>query len=248
MDKSVPNKYNRRETDYEKSDIESYKNSLMKVIRNLDNYPGVSEPSKSYEDDIKMIELLICNIGDVNFGKNVFNYYNFDADGADVIKKITDCFQGDFANLDLEGVLHLLSSDDFIEKMKVLEETVNDLNVSLKDYYDNPLMIAVIKNDLNLTKLLVNYGANPNIFSKFDKSTPLSLAIINENIDMIKYFVEELEVSIDYKTANGLTLKNLCSIIKDEEVKHYIYNLDIIKHNIRLEEEMKELKRKISNM
>lgn len=71
-------------------------------------------------------------------------------------------------------------------------------DVNAREHYfdgDSPLMLAVGKNNLDLVKLLVEHGANPNIkyideVGDTEGYTPFLLAIQNNNFDMVKLLVE----------------------------------------------------------
>lgn len=59
------------------------------------------------------------------------------------------------------------------------------------DNYDTPLHVAVMKNSLEITKLLVGNGADPNIRDKLGR-TPLHMAILKTQLHKILEIVKLL--------------------------------------------------------
>ena len=83
---------------------------------------------------------------------------------------------------------------------QIKESLDNGVDVNCKNHnQDTPLRIAIIKrnmkkncdkNYLNIIKLLLNYGANPNIKSKILGSTPLLLAIYKKDYELVLLLIQ----------------------------------------------------------
>ena len=61
---------------------------------------------------------------------------------------------------------------------------------AVNDYKQSPLHIAVLGDNLELAKLLLENGANPNIGLDYEKNTPLAYAKKNKNKEMITLLKE----------------------------------------------------------
>ena len=78
----------------------------------------------------------------------------------------------------------------------IVKEAINNganLNYVLDDYTDNPLDMAISSGNMDIVKLFLEKGANPNvqIFGNgLITSTPLLKAVAEQNLPMIKLLVE----------------------------------------------------------
>lgn len=68
-----------------------------------------------------------------------------------------------------------------------------DVNYMFEDYTDNPLDMAICANSIEIVKLLLENGANPNVQISGNgviTSTPLLKAVSEQNLTMIKLLVD----------------------------------------------------------
>lgn len=88
------------------------------------------------------------------------------------------CESGNFESIDL-----LLAQGMDINDRKIVMDTKG------KFYVINPLIIACVKNDVQLVQYLIDNGANVNE-ECYNMGTPLDIALRNENISLTKLLIE----------------------------------------------------------
>lgn len=81
---------------------------------------------------------------------------------------------------------------------------IANIDVNTRGYTgDTPLKIAVVRQDLELVKFLLEYGANPNIQGE-DNCAPLHHAAISENLEIVQLLLTH-GASIDALDIYGVT-------------------------------------------
>jgi len=101
--------------------------------------------------------------------------------------------------------LHYASAEGNIE---ALEYLVSEFDINTRDKLDStPLHVAVINNQQEAIEFLVTQGANINALA-YDDYSPLSLAIHQQNFDIINYLISCDNIDID-DTALWLTFDEL---------------------------------------
>ena len=74
---------------------------------------------------------------------------------------------------------------------ELVEESLTDFNINIKDEDNNTLLHHACENDRHKAiKLLLNNGANPNIKENSFGLTPLHWATEHEDMDMIKLLID----------------------------------------------------------
>jgi ankyrin repeat protein len=83
-------------------------------------------------------------------------------------------------------LMHLYIQKNDLDMVNFLIDHKYDLNYPIET---PPLMMAIILNKINIIKLLLNNGANPNILDK-NYYRPLLLAILHNNFNVTKLLIE----------------------------------------------------------
>lgn len=96
----------------------------------------------------------------------------------------------------------ILSENTLQTKLKMLKLCINhelDINVMDSNFL-SPLIVSVYKEEYEITKMLLEEGANPNYFGSEDSSNPLTIAIINDDESMVKLLLKyDIETNIPDK-------------------------------------------------
>lgn len=71
--------------------------------------------------------------------------------------------------------------------------------------YYTPLILAVIKDQAELVRELLKYGANPNKGDRRDQSTPLIYAILNRKTAILEILLESEHTNLEYSDGLGNT-------------------------------------------
>jgi ankyrin repeat protein len=84
--------------------------------------------------------------------------------------------------------------------------------IQINEQYDGVtlLIVAVLKNDLPIVKLLLSSGADPMI-GNINKCSPLAYAAWLGNIDIAKCLLEK-QVNINHQDTNGYTVLHYASL------------------------------------
>ena len=117
-----------------------------------------------------------------------------------------------------------IESNNLKKVKQILEKDTSLINSFSKDGL-SPLHIAIINSDINLVKLLLKYGANPNLPNKNSNHTPLNYAHLHKNSS-----TKEIIKLLKEYNAKDNTLDDL---ITSPEKKHNILNININKKNIK---------------
>jgi ankyrin repeat protein len=91
------------------------------------------------------------------------------------------------------GALRVAILNDDLGLIEDALKSGADVNFAREDYTDNPLGLAINNNSLPAVKLLLQKGANPNVYVEGNgiiNSTPLLKAIGRQNAAMVKLLVE----------------------------------------------------------
>ena len=139
----------------------------------------------------------------------------------------------------LESELSEAIAKNDLEKVKrLLRDKPDPIEAGNK----SPLYIAVEENNIELTRLILQMGANPNFDVLYNDSedglsivTPLTIAIKNGNIDIVKLL---LQYGADPFQIDPLSKKTPIDYIKDEKIRNIFVSL--LKNKIMSEEECKE--------
>lgn len=101
------------------------------------------------------------------------------------------------------GFTPLMCSIGNIEIMKLLLE--KNVDVNMKNRFSlTALIAAVIINDENAVKLLLDNGADINVVYSVNNSTPLMLAVKNNNRNIIR-MLKEKSIDLNFKDSYGNT-------------------------------------------
>ncbi|MEM3062075.1 MAG: ankyrin repeat domain-containing protein, partial [Nitrososphaerota archaeon] len=89
--------------------------------------------------------------------------------------------------------LHIACNFQLIDIVKVLLEMGANQNMYESEYEFYPIFYAVVQNNVELTKLLVDYGANPNN-QDYIGNTAIHYAIINRHVEILDYMMQNYDV------------------------------------------------------
>jgi len=100
--------------------------------------------------------------------------------------------------------------------------TVDKEKTTIK--YDDvtPLCVAISKGELEIVKKFIEYGADAN--QKSNGLTPLMIAARYNKVEIVKYLLENCDVKVDEKDANGLTALNYAEISNATEAIQLLKN------------------------
>ncbi|MDA3079011.1 MULTISPECIES: ankyrin repeat domain-containing protein [unclassified Campylobacter] len=130
-----------------------------------------------------------------------FRYWDIDAD------KVMN-------NEKMEALRLLLKSKNTQEILAYMKD--NNIRVDEPLHYGvTPLMYSAFYDDIDTAKELLNLGANPHLYDKYNLCA-LSYAIQNEKVEMVKFLLENGVKFEEAKVVQGY-------LVRDWE---YIYNLD----------------------
>lgn len=151
-----------------------------------------SHPEINAFESKNMIDILIerapnFNIAETNF-PTVFQFaiYHNEEMALKILEKLTAI---DLNIINPTGQTLLNTALEF-RRRKVVQKMVEmgaDITVSDPNS-TNPLLEAVIHNDLEIVRLFLDHGASPNVTGVFN--VPLIEAVINGNFDMVKLLLE----------------------------------------------------------
>eukprot|EP00347_Sterkiella_histriomuscorum_P018106 403346765 len=109
------------------------------------------------------------------------------------------------------GILHLAAKHNFIELFLYILEDLNIPPKTLHPYIDaqnkaqrTPLMLAISKNHMQLTQLLINKG-KCDYMKRTHTGTSLIMAVESNNLEMVKYIRGLDGVQVDQQDESGLT-------------------------------------------
>ena len=114
-----------------------------------------------------------------------------------------DCDTIDLSNAKDTAKLATESSD--LPTLRCLTQKTPSLIKATFDYDETLLHIAAESGKLDAVKHLHGLGADVNAETKTDKYTPMLQAVYLGHVKIVKYFVEEAQVPIDEKNADGGT-------------------------------------------
>ena len=114
----------------------------------------------------------------------------------------------------MENLRQLLKSKNTQEILAYMKD--NNISVDEPLHYGvTPLMYSAFYDDIDTAKELLNLGANPHLYDKYNLCA-LSYAIQNEKVEMVKFLLENGVKFEEAKVVQGY-------LVRDWE---YIYNLD----------------------
>lgn len=102
-----------------------------------------------------------------------------------------------------------------IEVASYLIENMKDINGSSS--YGTPLMAAVVKNEIELVKLLLKKGADPNI-KDTNGTTALIYATMFQYNEIVKILCKEATIVVEHKDNKGFTALDYANKIRNEEL------------------------------
>jgi len=115
-------------------------------------------------------------------------------------------------------IIECIEKDNF----EILREIIHSYLKQVD--YDSPLLLlAIEKNDIKLTKLLLDQYFDSDIIHEKNEVNGLIIAIKNNNIDIVKLLLEH-NINIDYKTTNGITAKMVAKHLKYDEIYDLLKN------------------------
>jgi ankyrin repeat protein len=173
-------------------------------------------------NNLDMVQLLIDYGANLNWNIN----YNVNLFTITKNKTMLKLLIKNGANIDMDAgypgctlLYYAIVNNDYDMIDFLLDNNIN-VNSQHGDWGTTPLIIACYNNDLNLVKKLTEHGANVNL-QKYNKESPLSIAIENNNQDIIAYL-----------RANGAIEKYNSDLIFDEIDKNESYVKPEIIHKI----------------
>lgn len=124
------------------------------------------------------------------------------------VMQVSDANPADSEKCDIEVINNKLVTavtEGNEKRVKKLLEKGADAN-----YFDDsgsPLLINAVRQDrINIVRLLLDYGADPNSRNFFHGSqTALHYAVINGNLDMVFLLVDQYGIDLNLKDVNGET-------------------------------------------
>ena len=162
-------------------------------------------------NNIKIVKLLLdygANINATNIDQEFPLYISVYNDYLDMTKILLDYganINKTYYNTSL--FLYIIDNSKY-RFVKIFKNAGIDINKSLNDSNDTPLLISTFNDDLHMIKLLLELGANPNIFN-INKIYPI-MNITNSRM---------LELLIEYNAKINITDYNNSSLLN-----HYIVN------------------------
>jgi len=107
-----------------------------------------------------------------------------------------------------------------LEVASLLAKNVNNINTNSDS--GTALMAAVFKNDVEVTKMLLDFGADANIPDP-NETTALHYAVRFKNVDLIKMLVAH-DADINLKDNKGFSALDYASQDKDESILKLLKN------------------------
>lgn len=95
-----------------------------------------------------------------------------------------------------------------LEKFNLL----NDLNSQIDEEGTTPLMFAVLNQNPELVKTLIERGADPGLVT--NGMTPLIMAVFIQNLEIVKILLETRKANIEFRDENGNDALFYCSKLK----------------------------------
>ncbi|ANB50636.1 hypothetical protein [Powai lake megavirus] len=163
--------------------------------------------------NIEAIKILLEKGADVNYK----NSDNMNALHLAVLKKditITKLIINHIKNINSRTIqgssaLHFACSFQIFEIVKILLENGADQNIIELEYDFQPIFYSVIQNDVEISKILIDYGADPN-YQDYLGNTIIHYCIMDDHIEILDYIMTK------YKTE----CKDTNIFIEDINSKH----------------------------
>lgn len=98
--------------------------------------------------------------------------------------------------------------------------------------------LAVRSNNLAVTELLIEKGADVNHISGHDGDSALHMAVTNNNIDIVKYLLENTKININQQNFGGYTAlhkavaeenADICRILRAYNVRPNFFYFNVIR-------------------
>ncbi|ORX75921.1 ankyrin [Anaeromyces robustus] len=120
---------------------------------------------------------------------------------------------------DKEFISKILYNELFIKFMIDKKIKINDKNKNNIEIIEQPLIFSLERKNIELSKLLINCGANVNEISS-KGNTPLLQAIDNNNVDIVKLLIENKTFTYN----NRFDITNTYNDINNININGYDYN------------------------
>lgn len=120
--------------------------------------------------------------------------------------------------------LHYACNFQQLEIVKILLENGASQDIAEFEYDLYPIFYAVVQNNIEITKLLVNYGANPN-HQDYVANTIIHYAIMNIHIEILDYIIGNYKIK-DKKTNMYIEDINVKNDISGDYIDPNIINID----------------------
>eukprot|EP00210_Caulerpa_lentillifera_P006975 g6670.t1 len=130
----------------------------------------------------------------------------------------------DAKNQSGETPVFLATKHNCADSLKALMEAGASFNLSAQEA-DIALHEAIVKNNIEMTKLLLNNGVDSDQTSSDKGFTPLMRACFNGRVEVIKLLIEG-GADLEATTSDGLTCLLVAAINKHTEVVHYLVEQD----------------------
>ncbi|MEM0354090.1 MAG: ankyrin repeat domain-containing protein [Thermoplasmata archaeon] len=89
--------------------------------------------------------------------------------------------------------LHIACNFQLTDIVKILLERGANQNIYESEYEFYPIFYAVVQNNVELTKMLIDFGSNPNN-QDYIGNTAIHYAIINRHIEILDYFMQKYKI------------------------------------------------------
>lgn len=249
-------------------------NPIAKLKEDIDRLKiEIKNNIKNADEDNSIILIILGKIIDKIFNANleniltittnnyVFNYVSKPTDTEYSLINISNFNKVDLSNIDFnqidKDIYRLIKGDNLTKGHKSLElyHTAEDLMKKIPKTNTYKLMSSTIGDDpsqlymqfdIKLIELLIKNGADVNSKDK-DGNTSLSVAILQSNQEVVKYFIDNTQISVNtHKSKNRFGYKPLDIAVKT--VNNNIQNFNTETDDKSLDQMVKEIDTEIMKL
>lgn len=149
---------------------------------------------------------------------------NFLTENKEIIKNII--------NKDIDFTTPLIAAVNNTNFTKVVELLANGADPNINGNGDiSPLMLAIQTGNIEITKELINNGAETRFYTKYNKITPLLMASSAGHLDIVRYLLENKKSDISEVNIRGENALHHASMFGHNEIIVFLlkYGADINK-------------------
>ena len=108
------------------------------------------------------------------------------------------------------------------EALYLLKRGFKDINALDKVKGFSAMHYACIHGDVKLVQILLKYGANVNIKTKFEEFTPLYLATLYQRENVVRILLKQKGIEVDAKTSRGRTALHEAAMYTSESQENIL--------------------------